>query len=106
MELSRSRQDFLLGFSSLFWWRVPPEADTPDNDAHGACLHTPHRWRQRGVKKPSVVDQGLLTFRVFGLSMGKIEEPTSGLEPLTPAPVTSARSVVAQRCTGLQMPHK
>jgi hypothetical protein len=82
MELSRSHQDFLLGFSSLSWWRDPSEADTPDNDAHGACLHTPHRWRQRGVTKPPVVDQGLLTFRVFGLPMDK-REPTSGLEPLT-----------------------
>jgi hypothetical protein len=73
MKLSRSRQDFLLGVSSLFWRRDPPEADTPDNDAYGACLHTPQRWRQRGVKKPPAVDQGLLTFRVFGLSMDKKE---------------------------------
>ena len=32
-------------------------------------------------------------------------EPASGLEPLTPAPATSVRSVVAGVCTGLQMPH-
>ena len=27
----------------------------------------PARWRQRGVKEPPAVDQGLLSFRVFGL---------------------------------------
>src|SRR5215211_3110531 len=32
--------------------------------------------------------------------------PTSGLEPLTPAPVTSERSVVAERCTDLQILHR
>jgi hypothetical protein len=32
-------------------------------------------------------------------------EPTSGLEPF-PAPATSARSVVAERCTGLQILHR
>jgi hypothetical protein len=30
----------------------------------------------------------------------------SGLEPLTPAPATSVRSWVAERCRSLQIPHK
>jgi hypothetical protein len=34
------------------------------------------------------------------------KEPTSGLEPLTSAPATSVRSVVAGRCSGLQIPHR
>ena len=32
------------------------------------------------------------------------QKPTSGLKPLTPAPATSVRSVVAEGCTGLQIP--
>jgi hypothetical protein len=32
-------------------------------------------------------------------------EPTSGLEPLTPAPATSDQSGVAEACTDLQNPH-
>ncbi len=32
-------------------------------------------------------------------------EPTSGLEPLTPAPATSDQSGVAEVCGGLQIPH-
>jgi hypothetical protein len=35
------------------------------------------------VEKTLVTHQRLLTFQVIGLSMGKNEEPTSGLEPLT-----------------------
>jgi hypothetical protein len=104
MKLSRSRQDFLLGFSSLFWRRDPPEADTPDNDAYGACLHTPQRWRQRGVKKPPAVDQGLLTFRVFGLSMDKKESRRADSNR-SPNLITSDNSGVAGVCRALQMPH-
>jgi hypothetical protein len=33
-------------------------------------------------------------------------EPTSGLEPLSPAPATSVRSGVSGRCTRLHIPHK
>src|SRR5215208_3175127 len=36
-----------------------------------------------GVKRAPAVTQDATLFRVFGLSMGKIREPTSGLEPLT-----------------------
>jgi hypothetical protein len=39
------------------------------------------------------------------LIYGKNKEPTSGLEPLTPALATGDRSVVAGVCRGLQMPH-
>jgi hypothetical protein len=42
----------------------------------------------------------------FALISAAWGEPTSGLEPLTPAPATSVRSCVAERCTGLQIPHK
>src|ERR671926_1456842 len=37
---------------------------------------------------------------------GENKEPTSGLEPLTPAPATSVRSVVSGHCTELQNPHR
>jgi hypothetical protein len=55
-------------------------------------------------KKGSITSQKLPLLQIFGLSK-PIREPTSGLEPLTPAPATSVRSVVAEGCTGLQIPH-
>jgi hypothetical protein len=47
-----------------------------------------------------------LRFGIFPADLYKIGEPTSGLEPLTPAPTTSVRSLVAERCTSLQIPYK
>jgi hypothetical protein len=43
-------------------------------------------------------------FRFYGICRQN-KEPTSGLEPLTPAPATSVRSVVAGVCSRLQNPH-
>ena len=41
----------------------------------------------------------------FACKSQQKREPTSGLEPLTPALATSVRSVVAERCIGLRIPY-
>jgi hypothetical protein len=46
-----------------------------------------------------------LRHSVFYLQISEKEDPTSGLEPLTPAPATSDHSGVGGVCRGLQMPH-
>jgi hypothetical protein len=53
------------------------------------------RWLTRGQSRSWRGGGRGATFR----------EPTSGLEPLTPAPVTSDNSGVAGTCTWLQIPH-
>src|SRR5215208_2837691 len=45
------------------------------------------------------------TLETIWLIYGDSGEPTSGLEPLTPAPATSDHSGVAGVCRELQMPH-
>ena len=50
------------------------------------------------------VRHGLAALR-GGDKIVKNEEPTSGLEPLTPAPATGDNSCVAGVCTRLQIPH-
>src|SRR5215212_12030724 len=66
-----------------------------------------HRCKGRGFgivyccQGPSSMSVGSSLLKV----LQEKREPTSGLEPLTPAPATSVRSVVAGRCRGLQFPH-
>jgi hypothetical protein len=57
-------------------------------------------WRQ---KAPGSAP-GASSIPSTRLIYGQKREPTSGLEPLTPAPATSVRSVIAERCRGLQIP--
>jgi hypothetical protein len=42
----------------------------------------------------------------YPANLGKMREPKSELEPLTQSLLTSVRSVVAERCTRLHIPHR
>jgi hypothetical protein len=55
-------------------------------------------------KSPDAMPR-LSFIRSIRLIYGQKREPTSGLEPLTPAPATSDNSGVAGVCTSLQIPH-
>jgi hypothetical protein len=53
-----------------------------------------------------VACRGLYLALCFTCKSAQNRKPISELEPLTPAPATSVRSVVAERCRSLQNPHK
>src|ERR671916_2837779 len=56
------------------------------------------------VEKPLATYQRILSFRVFGLSMGKKESRRADSNR-PPAPATSDNSCVAGVCAALQIPH-
>src|SRR5215208_4384868 len=72
---------------------------------HASIRPRVHLWRV-AVRWRRPWCRGLFTSQSFTCKSQQNGEPTSGLEPLTPAPATSLRSVVAKRCRGLQIPHR
>jgi hypothetical protein len=87
-----------------------PPAKTPDSTAQHWLRTRPQDLQDHvvipsGVKSLLVRRRELFPLGVIGLSKQNLE-PTSGLEPLSPALVTSDNSCVARVCTGLEMPHK
>jgi hypothetical protein len=96
MEQSRPRHYSLLRRVSLLgrlWhlrgaWRIGQiiyvkESSAPLAPYPATASSATLGSRLGGVKTLPAANRGLHTFRIFGLSMGKKREPTSGLEPPT-----------------------